>query len=117
MSSKSPDKRKWDTTIIVSLNNLKEINSQDFEHHDKVLAVGPVVDERVQELRTVTTFSGESNSIKSFRKIVVIFIEFIDGLFPFLSFPIVSNLIKDIDLIISGLGIMLGTLLAFDGDI
>ena len=45
LSGKTSNKWQWDTSIVVSLYNLKEIYTQNLEDHDKVLSVGSVVDE------------------------------------------------------------------------
>jgi hypothetical protein len=44
---KSSYERKGNTFVVVSFNNLQEINTQDLKHHYEVLSVWTMMDERV----------------------------------------------------------------------
>ena len=46
---------KWQrhTFIVVSFDDLEEVHTQNLEHHNKVLSVWTVMDERVEQLCTV----------------------------------------------------------------
>jgi len=57
LSSKLSNQGDGNTLIIVSFNDLKEIYSKDFEHHNKVLAIRSVMNEGVQKLDTVGCIS------------------------------------------------------------
>ena len=45
LSSHLPHQRQWHPFVVISLNNLQEVDSEDFEDHDKVLAIRAVMDE------------------------------------------------------------------------
>jgi len=37
-------KRQWNTLVVVSLHDFKQVDTEDLEHHDEVLSVWPRVD-------------------------------------------------------------------------
>ena len=63
LSSQPPDKRKWHSTVVVPFNNFKEITSQDLKHHDEMLAIRSVVDERLQQLSAMGRLGDDAKPI------------------------------------------------------
>ena len=45
--------RERDAFVLVALNDLQEVDAEDLEDHDEVLAVRAVVDKRIQKLGAV----------------------------------------------------------------
>jgi len=45
LSCKPSDKGHWDALIVVSLDNFQEIDTQNFEDHDKMLTVWAIMNE------------------------------------------------------------------------
>ena len=111
LSRKSPDEWKRHSLIVVSFDNLKEINSKNLKYHDEMLPVWTMVDERVQELGAVRALRDHSKLVKSARKVLVILVVALDRLFPLLCLPVLGYLIKDVHLIIGSLNIVLRTFL------
>jgi len=55
LSSKSSHEGHWDSLIVISFDNLQEVDTQDFEDHDEMFAVRAVMDERVKKLGAMCT--------------------------------------------------------------
>ena len=51
------DQGHGDAFVVVALHDFQEVNPQNFEDHDEVLAVGPVVHEGVEQLNVVAVFT------------------------------------------------------------
>jgi len=45
LSCKLPHQWNGHALVIISLDDLQEVDAQDFEHHDKVLSIWSMVDE------------------------------------------------------------------------
>ena len=44
----------WHSLVLKRLDHLKQVDSKNLEHHDKVLPIRPVMQERVEQLHTRT---------------------------------------------------------------
>ena len=53
LTSKLAHEGDGHSAVVVTLDELEEIDAQDFKYHNEVLAVRPVVDKRVKQLHTV----------------------------------------------------------------
>ena len=51
------DNWQWRTLIVVSLDDLEQIDAQDLEYGYKVLAVRTMMQKTVQELHTITVIA------------------------------------------------------------
>lgn len=99
-----------DTLIIISFHNFKQIDTKDLEHHNKVLTIGPRMNERIQKLHCVTIFNRVSALL--FIGLIVSLI-LIDSLNPVCQVGILSNHIEYFNFIICSLGVMRCTFLHF----
>jgi len=45
------------TLVVITFDELEEVDTEDLENHDEMLAIGAVVDERVEELDAVRGFT------------------------------------------------------------
>ena len=117
LSSKFSCQRHWDSLIVVPLNDLQEIYSEDLEHHDEVLAVRPMVDERVEKLHAVGSVAAHSKLVKFKLEDWIFFVVFFNGRFPFFTPPILRDLIQNFDLIVGSLQIVLCAFLYLDSHI
>ena len=46
-----------DSAVVVAFHDFEQIHAKNFEDHDEVLAVGSRVNERVQQLDSMTVFN------------------------------------------------------------
>ena len=53
LASKTSRQGHWNSLVVVPLYDFEEIYSEDFKNHNEVLAVGPIMDKRVQQLNAV----------------------------------------------------------------
>lgn len=53
LSRQSPHQRQRHAAVVIALDDFEEVDAQDFEDHDEVLAIGSMVDEGVQQLGAV----------------------------------------------------------------
>lgn len=60
LTGKFADQRNRHTLVVVALDDLQKIDTQDLEDHDEMLAVWPVVNERIQKLYAVRRYSRHS---------------------------------------------------------
>jgi hypothetical protein len=65
-------KRKRHSLVVVALDDLEEVHTEDLEHHHKVFSVRPVMNERVQKLDTVRGVTTHSVSFKTIPELGVI---------------------------------------------
>ena len=47
LSCKLSNQRQWDSFVVITLDNLEEINTQDFKYHNKMFPIWPMVYERI----------------------------------------------------------------------
>ena len=78
LSSQSSCKRHRHSLVVIALDDLKEVYAQDFEHHNEVLAVWTVVNERIEELDAVRSVSTHSNLAQGLLKFSILRVKFID---------------------------------------
>lgn len=78
-----------ETFVIISFEDFQKIDPQDFKHHAEVVAVGPLVEERVEEVEYVAIVS-----------VVVLFIGFVDleGLNPLGMICVAGHFLQDFNL-------------------
>jgi hypothetical protein len=79
-----------------------------------VLSIGPVVNERVEELHAMGSFSTVAIFVDRCCQLFVPLVIFLDGFDPFFAFPVSRNLVQNVYLIIGSFKVMLGTFLDFD---
>jgi hypothetical protein len=48
---------QWQSLIIISLQDLKQVYSEDFEDHTKMIAIGSLVEERVEQIEYMAVVS------------------------------------------------------------
>lgn len=82
-----------------------------------MLAVGPVVDEGVEELGAMRAFRYDSILLDPRLEVFIILVVLVDAVLPFVGPPVLSYLIKDINLIIGCLHVVLCALLDLEGDV
>ena len=113
----SPHQRQWHSLVVVPLDDLEEVHSQDLEDHDEVLSIWAMVNEGVQQLSAMRALRYHTESFQAAHQVLVILVVLLDGVLPLFGFPVLGNLIQDVDLIVSCLNIVLGTLLNLQCDI
>ncbi len=93
------DQGDWHSLVVVALDDLKEVDSEDLKDHDKVLAVGTVVDEGIEQLAAVGHVTRDTLGQISLFDIA--FVVLADRALPLGSLPIGSDLVQDFDLVVS----------------
>ena len=114
MLGHSPYKWQRNALVVVAFHDLEEVDAEDFEHHDEVLAIGPRVDERVQELHSMTVF----NRVAAFLLVHwIVFLVSVYTIYPLLTEGIAGDHVQNLNLIIGCLRIVRSTLLDFESDV
>lgn len=109
------DKRKWHSFVVVSFNYLQEIHTQNLKNHNKMLSVWTMMDKGIQKLSTMWTFRYNSVLSYSRHQVLISLVVISNRSSPFIGFPILGDLIKNIYLIVSSFNVVLSTLLHFQG--
>lgn len=86
--------------VIVPLNDLQKVYAKDFEHHNKVLAVRSMMDERVKKLYTVRGITTHTVLVQGIHEVLVLFVVSIHRVLPAISIPVQSNFIEDLNLVV-----------------
>ena len=82
--------------VVVPFNDLKEIDAEDFEDEDKVLAVLAMVEEAVEQLDAVAVVAGDVLQLLLLLFAAVVLFERIEPLF---FHPVAGNLVENFDLV------------------
>jgi len=82
-----------------------------------MLAIRPMVDERIEELDTMGSVPTHAPLLKILHQTIIVFVELLNRFVPFLGFPVIRYLVKDLYFIIGSLQVMLGTFLDFHSNI
>jgi glutamyl-tRNA reductase len=71
---------KWQgySFVVVSLDDLKEVDTENLENHDEMLSIWTMMDERVQKLSTVGALRNYAELMQSRHEMLVIFIVFLN---------------------------------------
>ena len=109
----SPHQRNGHSLVVVSFYNFEEVHTQNLEHHDEVLSVWTVVDERVQKLGAVRRFGNYSELPESAHEVLVVLVVVQNGLPPLVGLPVLGHLVQNIHFVVSCLHVMLCGLLYF----
>lgn len=109
--------RQRDTLVLVSLDDLKEVDTENFENHDEMLAIRSVMNKRVQQLRAMRRLRDNAELVETRKQVSISFVVLADRNLPFFRFPVLGHLIEDVDFIVSSLNVMLRTLLHLEGDV
>ena len=109
--------RQRNTLVLVSLDDLKEVDAENFENHDEMLAIRSVMDERVQQLRAVRRLRDNAELVETRKQVRISLVVLADRNLPLFGLPVLGHLIEDVDFIVSSLNVMLRTLLHLQGDI
>ena len=117
LSGQLSHKRERYTLIVVTFNDLEEVNSQNFEHHYEMLTIRAMMNEGVQKLHTVRGVSTHAELCQTCLELRIILVEIIHRALPLSRFPVSGYLIKDFNFIIGGLKIMLSALLHLHGNV
>ena len=75
------------------------------------------MDERIQKLSAMGRFGDNPKLPQPALKVIVMLVVAVDGIFPLIGPPVLSHLIENVNLIVSCLHVMLGTLLNFEGNV
>lgn len=75
------------------------------------------MDERIQKLSAMGRFGDNPKLPQPALKVIVMLVVLVNRLLPLFSPPVLSHLIENVNLIVSCLHVMLGTLLNFKGDV
>ena len=108
------NKGQWDAAVIVPLHDLKKVDAEDLENHDKVLPVGTRMDERVQKLHCMTVFNAVSAFFLEVRVIDFVLVDSVD---PILNENVLGDDIKNLYLIVSCLRVVRSALLHLESDV
>lgn len=111
------NKWKRHSFVVVSFNDLKEIHTQNLKNHNKMLSIWTVMDKGIQQLSTMWAFRYNSVLCYSRHQMLICLVIFFNRSCPFVSFPILGDLVENIHLIISSFNIVLGTFLNFQGNV
>ena len=57
LASQLADEGDGYALVVITFDELEEVDTEDLENHDEMLAIGAVVDERVEELDAVRGFT------------------------------------------------------------
>ena len=82
-----------------------------------MLAIRAVVDEGVEELHAVRGVTTHPILVQRFHQVLVLRVVGFDGVVPFLAAPVLGDNVKDLDLVVGRLKVMLCTFLHLDGNI
>ena len=82
-----------------------------------MLSIRTMMDEGVQQLRTVRALRDDAILSYSAHQVLVIFVVLTDRISPFFSIPIFGNLIKNIHFVVSCLYIVLSALLNLQSNV
>jgi len=77
-------KRERDTLIIIALDNLEKVHTEDFEDHNEMLAIGTMMNEGIEKLHTVRCVSTHAILLKALLELRIITIKTFNRLLPFL---------------------------------
>jgi len=94
---------KRDSLVIVALHDFQKIDSENFKHHDEMLAIGTRVEEGIQKLNSVAVLNLVATS---FMEGFVISLVLYHTLDPLLIESISGNHVKDLHFIIGSLLVM-----------
>ena len=117
LSGKSSRERHRNTLIVVALDDLQEIDTENFEYHHKVLAIRTVMNERVEKLDAVTRVTTHTVPVQGIHQFLILLVIGLYAILPLLTSPIFSDLVEDLHFIVCSLKVMLGALLDLDGHI
>ena len=78
LPGKSPHQRKWHSLVVISLDDLQEVDSQNLKHHDEMLPVWTMVDEGVKQLGAVGTLGDHAEFGKSAHQVLVVLVVTLD---------------------------------------
>ena len=79
----------WHSLVLKRLDHLQQVDSKDLEHHDEVLPIRPVMQERVEQLHTRT-------AIRTYRLVSLV----VRSSVPLLLHPVGAHLIQDFHLVV-----------------
>ena len=82
--------------VLKRLDYLKQVDSKDLEHHDEVLPIRPVMQERVEQLHTRT-------AIRTYRLVSLV----VWSCMPLLLHPVGAHLIQNFDLVVGRFEVVL----------
>ena len=69
------------------------------------------MDKRIEQLGAMGRFGDHAELLESASEMFIVLVVLLDAFLPLFGFPVLSNLVENIDLIISSLDVMLSTLL------
>ena len=89
--------RQWNTSVVVPLHNLKQVDTEDLKNHNEMLSIRPRVDKGIQKLNCVTVLDSVSTF---FMEVWVVgFVPF-DRFNPIRLVYIFCDYIKNLNLIV-----------------
>lgn len=87
------DQIKGQSLVIIPLQDLKQVNTQNFKHHAEMISIRPLVQERVQKIQHMRIIPIECGFVG------LVFVKRLD---PLWVVCLVSNLLEDLYFVVGG---------------
>lgn len=93
--------RHRNSLVVVALDNLQEVDSQDFKYHNEVLSIWAMMHKRIQKLSAVRLIATVTLPFQTCLEFWIILVVLLHGFSPLVAVPILGHLIKNFNFIVS----------------